>query len=456
MKIKSFQLKLFQLLLGVVFLGASCSDNDESFEENTEETCKNNLDDDADGILDCDEASCASFCGENSDMTCTDGVDNDGDEFVDCDDVECLAFASCADRVADFQPVRHQNGIQPALVNHAAIRKYYNNWLESFYEESPDGTMARVKRDKEEYSVSEGIAYGMLIVLAMEDTPDKLKKLYAYYKKFMNQRGVMNWCIMEFDAVAEPCDHNGSNGYNGATDAELDAVTALLQGYKKYNDPELLTDAQALADSIFEYEISTPSGLLRPGDRWESARNPGYFSPSALRLMHLAFPEKGWEALLEPNFELLEKSGNASTGLIPDWCDENGDKVPNFGYTFGVEAVRYPWRMGLYHYWFGHLDNRGTLYANRIAEWVATVTGGDPRQVGTDYSLAGAPARSGPDGGRLYIGGFCTATGASENQAFMDACYSYVEDSWAGAYYQGSVQMLNLITMSGLLQNYWQ
>ena len=60
---------------------------------NCPEICDNGLDDDADGLLDCDDSDCAGdpACGEN----CTNGIDDDLDGDTDCADADCAANPAC-------------------------------------------------------------------------------------------------------------------------------------------------------------------------------------------------------------------------------------------------------------------------------------------------------------------------------------------------------------------------
>jgi hypothetical protein len=60
------------------------------------EICDNNIDDDGDGLTDCEDADCLLSCPESS---CDDGVDNDGDGVLDCADPDCAL--SCPESVCD-------------------------------------------------------------------------------------------------------------------------------------------------------------------------------------------------------------------------------------------------------------------------------------------------------------------------------------------------------------------
>ncbi len=60
------------------------------------EDCDDGIDNDADGLIDCDDPDCFADpdCqGETED--CTDGIDNDGDGLIDCDDPDCALDPSC-------------------------------------------------------------------------------------------------------------------------------------------------------------------------------------------------------------------------------------------------------------------------------------------------------------------------------------------------------------------------
>jgi len=50
------------------------------------EICGNGVDDDGDGLIDCDDPNCF---GQDCPEVCDDGMDNDGDGFVDCADTDC-------------------------------------------------------------------------------------------------------------------------------------------------------------------------------------------------------------------------------------------------------------------------------------------------------------------------------------------------------------------------------
>jgi hypothetical protein len=101
-----------QLLAGA--LSISCSllttFDENKLSEDTFERCRDRVDNDSDGLTDCDDPGCAPFpfCTELTTIACTDGVDNDGDGLTDCKDPGCIALrtvcveetpAACVDGV---------------------------------------------------------------------------------------------------------------------------------------------------------------------------------------------------------------------------------------------------------------------------------------------------------------------------------------------------------------------
>jgi hypothetical protein len=89
----------------LIFLAACANSTDTDNEENTgnqdtdvedsgakttETDCANGVDDDRDGLVDCEDADCfSSDCTE----TCDDGHDNDGDSLIDCLDDDCWGLS---------------------------------------------------------------------------------------------------------------------------------------------------------------------------------------------------------------------------------------------------------------------------------------------------------------------------------------------------------------------------
>ncbi len=61
-----------------------------------ETNCSNGIDDDGDGLVDCDDPDC--YNSNNCLLEiCDNGIDDDGDGLVDCDDTECYSLQGCTE-----------------------------------------------------------------------------------------------------------------------------------------------------------------------------------------------------------------------------------------------------------------------------------------------------------------------------------------------------------------------
>ena len=73
-----------------------CDDTTDTRSPGVAEDCTSDIDDDCDGLLDCEDGDCdgTETCVESD---CTDGVDNEEDGLADCADDECWVEATCID-----------------------------------------------------------------------------------------------------------------------------------------------------------------------------------------------------------------------------------------------------------------------------------------------------------------------------------------------------------------------
>ena len=137
---------------------------------------------------------------------------------------------------------------------------------------------ARVKFDNQSETVSEGVAYSMLLAAYAADQ-DVFNRLWAYYKINRNSNGVMNWKV-------NGCSNNAL-GQNGATDAELDAAMALIVADKQWGSSgqvhDYSGDAISLIKKIKQHEVN--NNTFNNGDGWGHAN--GCRNPSYLSLIHI-------------------------------------------------------------------------------------------------------------------------------------------------------------------------
>lgn len=262
-----------------------------------------------------------------------------------------------------------------AMDSHA--QSAYNSWVDT-YVLSCGGNPARfrVKFDNANETVSEGIAYGMLLSAYASDKT-RFDGFWAYYKAYRNANGLMNWWI-------SGCS-NTVLGQNGATDADEDAAMALMVANHQW--PNTTTPhnyAQDLSDLISkvrQYEIQSTSspGPYQPnnGDGWgqsNTCRNPSYMAPAWYQAYGCYTGDTVfWNNVISASHTLILANRHSSTGLVSNWSNHAGTpNTCNGGIIeYGFDACRNPWRYAIASAWWG--DATANSHCNMVAAYLQTV-----------------------------------------------------------------------------------
>src|ERR1022692_2629606 len=101
------------------------------------------------------------------------------------------------------------------VYNTDTVGTAYTNWKTKFF---VGGTIIRPENGND--TVSEGIGYGMLIGVFMNDKP-MFDTLWAFAKSKFDSKGLMTWCVPS--GMTNSCSGSGS-----ATDGDEDMAYALL------------------------------------------------------------------------------------------------------------------------------------------------------------------------------------------------------------------------------------
>lgn len=313
-------------------------------------------------------------------------------------------------------------------------------------------------------TVSEGIAYGMIIAVYMGDQP-LFDALYKYALCFANERGLMDWYISP--------DGMRRLGVGGASDSDEDIAFALIMADRQWGGRGALPDAylslaQAQIDRVWRYEVDherSPNMFL-PGDDWrgKDVFNPSYFAPHQYRLFGaVSGNQRGWEQVIDRGYEILELCQNASSlghknGLVPAWCDPSGRPVeafPGAMTNHQYDSARTPFRIAQDYFESG--DPRARRYLERVSGFFAGV---GAEAIVDGYLLDGTPA---PDpnakqpnpGSAVFVGPIAVAAcHDSAHQAFVDACYARLRTGELLArsrYYNHSWTVLSLLMLTGNL-----
>lgn len=224
-------------------------------------------------------------------------------------------------------------------------------------------------------TTSEGQAYAMLRAVLINDR--------ATFDR------TLNWAEKNLD---RPTDtlwawkwQGRVQDINFATDADIDAATALIFAARRWNCPAYLKLAQQKIDDLWRVAIvkANNSHYLLPGPAeafWQKPEelilNPSYFSPYAYRLFAQVDPKHDWTSLVTDSYNALDQIAAVSEKRLPaDWIllDTTTGRygaIPkqraNLRRVYSFDAYRVWWRVGLDAAWFSAPRARAYLKQNMV------------------------------------------------------------------------------------------
>ncbi len=312
-------------------------------------------------------------------------------------------------------------------------------------------------------TVSEGIAYGMIIAVAMDDQA-LFDAMFGYALCFMNERNLMSWYIAP--------DGQQVLGVGGATDSDEDMAWALVMAHRQWGgcgalERSYLEYALRQIDAVWRYEVDHDryEFMLLPGDEWRGRDvfNPSYFAPHQYRLFAEVTGNAGWLRVIDLGYEIVERSlndrnENRENGLVPAWCDSLGTPVeafPGAMTNYQYDSARLPFRIGQDYAYHG--DERARAYLAKVSAFFERE---GAQGIVDGYTLSGEKA---PDpraqqpnpGSAVFVGS--AAVGAMHDaryQEFVDAAYERVRGGELLArsrYYNHCWTVLSLLMLTGNL-----
>lgn len=353
----------------------------------------------------------------------------------------------------------------PTAANHVDAQLAFVRWRQEIVTRDGARGFARTRRPDTpdgiaNSTVSEGIAYGMLIAVMLDDQA-LFDDFWSYAQLFLNKSGLMDWYIAP--------DGNSRLGVGAATDADEDMAWALVMAHRQWGTRELqryLDDAKRLIEAILTTEVDqgTWRDMLLPGDDWRGRDvfNPSYFAPNQFRLFgEITGTDAKWHRIIDEGYRVLFRSlgaaqGNAYNGLVPAWCTSRGEPVEAFPgalTNYQYDSARTPFRL-IQDYQVCR-DPRARRYLTQVTDFFAGV---GAENIVDGYALDGTPLpdpksiRPNP-GSAVFVG--CAAAGAMfspEYQTFIDGAYSRVRTGKLLArsrYYNQCWTVLSLLMLTG-------
>ncbi|HTQ06411.1 MAG TPA: glycosyl hydrolase family 8 [Polyangiaceae bacterium] len=355
----------------------------------------------------------------------------------------------------------------PAAANHADVLRAFHafrdeivtaegarGFLRTRRPDTPDGVVNS--------TVSEGIAYGMLIAVMLGEQA-LFDALYGYALAFANERGLMCWYVAP--------DGERALGTGAASDADEDIAWALVMADRQWGGrgalgESYLDHARRQIDRIWEHEVDHADFpfLFKPGDEWRpGVFNPSYFSPHQYRLFAEVSGNRDWLNVVDRGYDavaasLNDASNNRENGLVPAWCDARGvplEAFPGAETNYQTDSARLPFRLAQDFAYYA--DRRARAYVEKTSSFFAAL---GAAAVGDGYHTDGRPcpdrktAQPNP-GSAVFVGGAAAGAMCSPAyQTFLDEAYARLRTGKLLArsrYYNHCWTVLSLLMLTGNL-----
>lgn len=377
--------------------------------------------------------------------------------------VAVSAAASFAGQYPFPQNMKHPYGTTVEYAVTDSVKSHYQAWKKAWYNASNGWIHAPEGTGK---TVSEAIAYGMLISVYMDDE-EMFKKVYGVWtSNAVSTGGGMNWEL--------------PGGSGSATDADFDAALALVMASKQWNSSSYLEAAKTLINWIatndFESDFS-----LKPGNQWNQGLNPSYVSLGHFRLFEKVTGNTKWASIRQKAAKDLLACQDKRTGLVPDWCDwsTHQPKLTSAAVSndigFYDDAARTPWRTAWAYYWYG--DSDAKTFNQTVVDWLIPATH-TASGVNSGYKWTGSAYELDDSKERKFVsstfsGGLGFATSSIEGNdaaAYLASTYkalvsltSCVQAEKCGEgnnpgekYFPATLNVLYLLLMTGNMPNLYE
>jgi endo-1,4-beta-D-glucanase Y len=313
-------------------------------------------------------------------------------------------------------------------------------------------------------TVSEGIAYGMLASVFMNDQPT-FDGLWSYALQWLDENGLMHWYINAEGTMPL--------GTGAASDGDEDMAFALLMAHERWGGGGSLqesyeTYATRLIGLMWEHEVDhNRNDVFKPGDGFAdgSVINISYFAPAFYRTFGRAVgEEENWGRVVDSSYAatfaaLNAANGNEENGLVPAWSTPEGVPTvpPNTSHPIHhqLDSCRTPFRLAQDYCWNG--EPRALEYLEKINSFHTEV---GALNLVDGYDLNGTPRPQFASVGNqsaAFVGTAAVGAMASPMYAtFRDEGYAAVAtlNLLAGSqYYNESWTVLSLIMMAGLMDD---
>jgi len=322
----------------------------------------------------------------------------------------------------------------------AALDKAYVSWRRIYVTGEGANGRLRIRRPEDhDDTVSEGVAYGMLIA-AYHGDRSIFDGLLGYARMYFNGNGLMHWRISSQGRV---------RGNGAATDADEDLAIALLVAEKQWGG-EYGVLAKHVINGIFEAEVEPGTNVLKPGSDWGGSEvmNPSYLDPAYYRIFAKVTGNGRWNDVVEKSYRMFESIGkhNQGTGLAPDWMTAGAGPAKRQSYDYKYDATRVPLRLARDAAWF--CEPRAQAILAQINNFFVEQ---GPLTIGDGYTISGK--KLGSVHNAAFVGPVAASAMFADNENYRQLLWKEVVHLWGGGYYANHLRHLTLLFVSGLMPN---
>jgi endo-1,4-beta-D-glucanase Y len=345
----------------------------------------------------------------------------------------------------------------------------YKNWKDNFVRAEAGGyrvVRPAAETGSGEDTVSEGIGYGMLISVYMNDKT-LFDGFWTYWKAHCAS-GSGSSCLMTWRI-------GGAGGSGSATDADEDVAFALLMASKQWGGGTYMSDATGMMAAIMSAEMGTSAPYVWGGNNYKSGNmtinNPSYYAPAFYRAFATASGNAAWTTIANGVYNQISAANAISSqGLISAWCNQGCTAAASNGAAtdtiYQYDSHRIPWRIGLDYCWNGTAAAK--TYLDKVSGFFAGKGANGVGRIYDLYNPNGMEASGAAVNSASIIGTAAAGAMSGSNTAFVNDGYQLVLDllnrgtlnnlndgtKTAYSYFNATVGMLMLLTMSGNFINF--
>ena len=354
--------------------------------------------------------------------------------------------------------------------NAAYLVPAYNQWKSTFVK---GGKVVRPENQND--TVSEGIAYGMLIAANMHDeaTFTALQGTWG--------SGLMTWCLgAGGGGTGTACNAQGGGS---ATDADEDAAFALLQAAKIFGKSSYKDAAMSIISQIWSKDIDSASKLPKGGSNYGATSsdptNPSYFAPAYYAAFKAAGDSNDWDGVIASVYGSINNlMSTNSNGLFSAWCSGNCTaSAQNKGSSdatdllYQYDSHRIPMRIGLDVCFGGAHASDAKAYVAKTTSFFATNANAGKNGIGRIFDAYDPMTSNVPSSGVTPANNSASIIGTAavgamadgSNQQFINDAYQATFDIVSRgsldttdpasktpySYYNATVGLLTLLMMTG-------